>query len=66
MITIPEYFSKYINNSIDLNTTPKVCCPFHQEDTPSFSYSALMKKWVDNIFSESGVVLVPVMLVEML
>lgn len=45
MITIPEYFSKYINNSIDLNTTPKVCCPFHQEDTPSFSYSALMGKW---------------------
>lgn len=38
--TIPEYFKKYINQNVDLAATPKQCCPFHKEETPSFSYSA--------------------------
>ena len=45
MLTIPEYFSKYIDASIDLEKTPKICCPFHDEDTPSFSYSADRGVW---------------------
>ena len=39
LITIPEYFSRFIDPTINLDLTPKICCPFHQEDTPSFSYS---------------------------
>lgn len=45
LITIPEYFSRFIDPKVDLNVTPKVCCPFHQEDTPSFSYSADKGVW---------------------
>ena len=44
-MTIPEYFRKYINPDIDLDKTPKICCPFHEEDTPSFSYSAERGVW---------------------
>lgn len=45
LISIPEYFSRFVDKSIDLNQTPKICCPFHQEDTPSFSYSAEKGTW---------------------
>ncbi len=45
LITIPEYFSRFIDPTVDLNITPKVCCPFHNEDTPSFSYSADKGVW---------------------
>lgn len=45
LISIPEYFTRFINPSVDLNATPKVCCPFHQEDTPSFSYSPEKGIW---------------------
>lgn len=45
LITIPEYFTRFIDPKIDLNVTPKICCPFHQEDTPSFSYSAEKGVW---------------------
>ena len=43
--SIPEYFARFIDSSIDLNQTPKICCPFHKEDTPSFSYSADKGVW---------------------
>ena len=43
--TIPEYYQQEIDRSVDLNTTPKQCCPFHREDTPSFSYSAEKHRW---------------------
>ena len=43
--TIPEYYKEMINNSVDLSLEPKQCCPFHQEDTPSFSYSASKGVW---------------------
>lgn len=45
VIDVPTYFNRYINRSIDLNTTSKICCPFHEEDTPSFTYSAELGKW---------------------
>lgn len=43
--SIPEYFKDFIDNSVDLITQPKICCPFHEEDTPSFSYSAEKGVW---------------------
>lgn len=43
--SIPEYFAEMINREVDLNSEPKQCCPFHKEDTPSFSYSADKGVW---------------------
>ena len=43
--TIPEYYRDWINKNVDLEYNPKQCCPFHKEDTPSFSYSAEKGKW---------------------
>lgn len=45
LLTIPEYFARFIDPKVDLNQTPKICCPFHQEDTPSFSYSPDKGVW---------------------
>lgn len=36
---------EYIDRGIDLEETPKICCPFHEEDTPSFSYSVNLGIW---------------------
>lgn len=43
--TIPEYYQMYINRNVNLLTDAKQCCPFHKEDTPSFSYSAERRAW---------------------
>lgn len=43
--TIPEYYRDMINSEVNLNDTPKQCCPFHRENTPSFSYSAEKNVW---------------------
>lgn len=43
--TIPEYYTEMINKSVDLLKEPKQCCPFHKEDTPSFSYSIEKGVW---------------------
>lgn len=43
--TIPEYYQRFINEKVDLISQPKQCCPFHKEDTPSFSYSVEREKW---------------------
>lgn len=43
--TIPEYYMEFINPGVNLLDTPKQCCPFHKEDTPSFSYDPLRKIW---------------------
>lgn len=43
--TIPEYYREMINSNVDLTREPKQCCPFHKEDTPSFSYSAAKGVW---------------------
>jgi DNA primase len=45
VIDIPEYFTAYINKSVDLRATPKICCPFHEEELPSFSYSMEKGIW---------------------
>lgn len=44
-ISIPEYYKRFIDPKVDLDATPKICCPFHKEDTPSFSYSAAKGVW---------------------
>lgn len=43
--TVPEYYGLYINKGEDLASHPKQCCPFHKEDTPSFSYDLRTGKW---------------------
>lgn len=44
-ITVPQYYIKFIDSKIDLNETNKVCCPFHKEDTPSFSFNPSTGRW---------------------
>ena len=43
--TVPEYYKAYINPKVDLTEEPKQCCPFHKEDTPSFSYDYRTGRW---------------------
>jgi len=43
--TVPEYFQEFINKNVDLTMEPKQCCPFHKEDTPSFSYDGRTGRW---------------------
>lgn len=43
--TIPEYYKEAIDRKVDLIVEPKQCCPFHKEDTPSFSYSREKMVW---------------------
>lgn len=43
--TVPEYYQEHINQNVDLMVTPFQCCPFHQEDTPSFSYNIPTGRW---------------------
>ena len=45
LISIPEYYARFIDAGVDLQKTPKVCCPFHKEELPSFSYSAEKGLW---------------------
>lgn len=42
--TIPEYFKKYVNPNIDLETENSIPCPFHKEvHGKSFTYSPSKK-----------------------
>lgn len=43
--SVPEYYKEFINNSVDLIEEPKQCCPFHVENTPSFSYNVETGRW---------------------
>lgn len=43
--TVPEYYKAYINARVDLTEEPKQCCPFHHENTPSFSYDGRTGRW---------------------
>lgn len=43
--TVPQYYLDFINPKVDLTVTPKQCCPFHREDTPSFSFDIRTGRW---------------------
>lgn len=43
--TVPEYYKQFIDNKVDLTQEPKQCCPFHKENTPSFSYDLNTGRW---------------------
>lgn len=43
--TVPEYYKAFIDPKVDLTEAPKQCCPFHKEDTPSFSYDTRSGRW---------------------
>lgn len=44
--TIPQYFKQYVDANIDLEATPHIACPFHNETSgQSFSYSAERGIW---------------------
>ena len=43
--TVPGYYKDWINSKVDLASEPKQCCPFHKEDTPSFSYDVRTGRW---------------------
>lgn len=43
--TVPEYYKAFIDSKVDLTNEPKQCCPFHKEDTPSFSYDFRTGRW---------------------
>ena len=42
--TVPEYYMEFIGKA-DLTQEPKQCCPFHKENTPSFSYDLKTGRW---------------------
>lgn len=43
--TVPEYYQEHIDSKVDLVVAPKQCCPFHQENTPSFSFDIKTGRW---------------------
>ncbi len=44
--TIPQYYTQYVDNKVDLNETPYQACPFHGEvNGKSFSYSRQLGIW---------------------
>ena len=44
--SIPEYYKKYVDHKVDLNSTPHIPCYFHDEQSgKSFSYSPELHKW---------------------
>lgn len=44
-VSIPKYFTEQINGSVDLIETPSICCPFHDDHSPSFTYSLEKNMW---------------------
>jgi len=44
-ISIPRYMKNYVDDRIDLVETPKIPCPFHDDHSPSFTYSADKGLW---------------------
>lgn len=44
--SIPDYYKRFINSSVDLNVTPYQPCPLHNETNGrSFSYSSKLGIW---------------------
>lgn len=44
--TVIEYYQEFINKDVNLAVSPKQCCPFHDENTPSFSYNIVTGRWM--------------------
>lgn len=42
---VPTYYQRMINPNVDLVRERWQCCPFHKEDTPSFSYDIRTGRW---------------------
>lgn len=43
--TVAEYYQEHVNCNVNLLDSPKQCCPFHSEKTPSFSYNIETGRW---------------------
>lgn len=44
--SIPAYFKTYVDSNVDLEITPQLPCPFHEEKSgKSFSYSRQLGVW---------------------
>lgn len=44
--TIPQYFTQYVDSKVNLENTPSIPCPFHNEKSgKSFSYSKQLGIW---------------------
>lgn len=44
--TIPQYFKHYVDHDVDLDLTPSLACPFHNEKSgKSFSFSKNLNIW---------------------
>lgn len=44
-VSIPQYIYDNVDGNVDLRTERKMCCPLHEENTPSFVYNEDKNIW---------------------